>query len=147
MKLNTIKLKAQKGFTLIELMITVAIVGILASVALPAYQDYTIRAQVTEGMVLTDGAKTPIAEAYANTGTFPATNAEAGYGGASGKYVTGVAVGAAGIVVATFGGAAHSSLNAKTLTLTPSATASGNVKWACTSDAPQKYLPKVCTGV
>src|SRR5690606_26320400 len=90
MKLNTIKTQAQKGFTLIELMITVAIVGILAAVALPAYQDYTIRAQVAEGLSLASGAKVVVAEYYANRGDFPADNDGAGYGGAEGKYVTAV---------------------------------------------------------
>lgn len=64
--------KTQKGFTLIELMIVVAIIGILAAVAIPAYQDYIARAQVSEAVTLTGGAKTPLAEYYADNGTFPA---------------------------------------------------------------------------
>src|SRR5580698_2935258 len=67
----------QKGLTLIELMIVVAIIAILAAIAIPAYQDYLVRAQVSEGAVLTDGAKTAVAEYYSNTGSFPSQNASA----------------------------------------------------------------------
>ena len=137
------KLQSQKGFTLIELMITVAIVGILAAVALPAYQDYTIRAQVTEGMSLTAGAKASVAEFYANRGALPADDAEAGFSGASGKYVTSVAV-AAGVITATFGNDANSNLAGSTITLTPIPTATGNLEWDCTSDADPKYVPSSC---
>lgn len=145
MKLQTIKAKAQKGFTLIELMITVAIVGILAAVALPAYQDYTIRAQVAEGMALASGAKSAVAEYHANKGSFPTTNTEAGFSGAVGKYVSAVAVGTGGIIEASFGGDANTNLSGKKLTLTPTEdTTTGNVKWACSSDAAAKYLPQSC---
>ena len=68
----------QKGFTLIELMIVVAIIGILAAIAIPAYQNYTIRAQVTEGLNLADGWKTSVGEFYAQNGTFPAGSSTAG---------------------------------------------------------------------
>ena len=85
--------QVQKGFTLIELMIVVAIIGILAAVAIPAYQDYTIRSQVSEGLSLGAGAKTAVAEFYNQTGSFPSTNASAGLATATsitGSYVTGV---------------------------------------------------------
>lgn len=145
MKVNTLKAKAQKGFTLIELMITVAIVGILAAVALPAYQDYTIRAQVAEGLSLADGAKVVVAEYHANHGTLPADSKTAGYSGATGKYVTGTAI-ANGVITATFGGAANSNLANSTISLTPQAdTNTGNLTWNCTSSAVQKYLPSSCT--
>lgn len=149
MKLQTIKAKAQKGFTLIELMITVAIVGILAAVALPAYQDYTIRAQVTEGVTLADGAKASVAEYHSNKGSLPGSDTDAGYGGASGKYVTGVSVGANGVVTATFGGDANTNLSGETITLTPTEESAGNLKWECggsmkTSTTKAKYLPSSC---
>ncbi|MEO7200362.1 MAG: prepilin-type N-terminal cleavage/methylation domain-containing protein, partial [Dokdonella sp.] len=70
--------KMQKGFTLIELMIVVAIIAILAAIAIPAYQDYLVRSQVSEGATLSDGAKTAVAEYYANHGKFPPSNISAG---------------------------------------------------------------------
>lgn len=146
MKVNTLKAKAQKGFTLIELMITVAIVGILAAVALPAYQDYTIRAQVAEGLSLADGAKVVVAEYHANHGSLPGDSATAGYGGATGKYVTTTAIGANGVITATFGGNANANLNNATISLEPTVdTNTGNLTWACKSSAVQKYLPSSCT--
>ncbi len=72
------KRQLQSGFTLIELMIVVAIIGILAAIAIPAYQDYTKRAHVAEGMTLAGGSKTAIAEFYMSNGVFPSTNASAG---------------------------------------------------------------------
>ncbi len=147
MKLNTIKTQAQKGFTLIELMITVAIVGILASVALPAYQDYTIRAQVAEGLSLASGAKVVVAEYFANKGSLPATSADAGYGEAAGKFVSNVAI-VDGAITATFGGEANSKLktaSANQLSLTPvENTTSGVLVWTCGGTVPNKYLPSSC---
>ncbi len=142
--MKSIKSNVQKGFTLIELMITVAIVGILAAVALPAYQDYTIRAQVTEGLALAGGAKVTVAEYHANLGVFPSDNTEAGYDGAVGKYVASVEVSTAGAIVATFGGAANANITGATLTLTPTAETEGNLSWACASSASAKYLPSSC---
>ena len=140
-----IKLVAQKGFTLIELMITVAIVGILAAVALPAYQDYTIRAQITEGMSLAAGAKSTVAEFHSNKGVLPVTNAAAGYSGAVGKYVSAVAIGAGGVITATMGGAANSNITGTFVTLTPAEdAATGVLRWTCASTANAKYLPSSC---
>ncbi|WP_279610004.1 pilin [Burkholderia contaminans] len=147
MKLNTIKANTQKGFTLIELMITVAIVGILAAVALPAYQDYTIRAQVAEGFTLAEGAKTAVSEYFANAGTLPADGPTANYGGATGKYVTGVAV-AAGAITATYGNSSNAKIIGGTVTLTPKPDVNtGVLVWSCSYDGTkvvQKYVPSSC---
>lgn len=147
MKLQTIKAKAQKGFTLIELMIAVAIVGILSAVALPAYQDYTIRAQVTEGVSLASGAKAFVAEYHSNKGEFPDETAAAEYSGSTGKYVSGVAVGADGVITATFGGDANSNITDEgenTVVLTPTVESNGNISWECTGTVASKYLPSSC---
>lgn len=137
--------KGQQGFTLIELMIVVAIIGILAAIALPAYQDYTIRAQVAEPMTCADGAKAAVAEAYSNTGTLPISDAEAGYAGCAGKYTSGTAVGAAGIIVATLGVDANTLVAAETVTLTPTANATTQqLEWACTFSGDPKYVPGSC---
>jgi len=136
----------QQGFTLIELMIVVAIIGILAAVAIPAYQDYTIRARVAEGIGLASGVKTGVSEYYASEGTLPADNDEAGVTGASsinGNNVRSITVGAAGdITVAYSGGGVN--LNNKTLVLTPD-TSSGNLQWNCTlGDLGNQYRPSNC---
>jgi type IV pilus assembly protein PilA len=124
----------QKGFTLIELMIVVAIIGILAAIAIPAYQDYTVRAQVTEGLSLAGAAKAAVAESYSNTGLAPANRTEAGMSAnatdTSGKYVTGVAVGT-GTITITYGNGANSVIANQTLGLTPYETVDKSVAWRC----------------
>jgi type IV pilus assembly protein PilA len=124
----------QKGFTLIELMIVVAIIGILAAIAIPAYQDYTIRAQVSEGMTLAAAAKAAIAETYANSGDAPANRQEAGMSNnntdTEGKYVTSVAVNAAAIEI-TYGNDAHNNIVDGTVTLVPYLSTDDSISWVC----------------
>ncbi len=141
----------QKGFTLIELMIVVAIIAILAAIAIPAYQDYLIRSQVSEGAVLSDGAKTAVAEFYSNKGHFPLNNESAGLAPAAsiaGKYVTEVDVsGTPGIIEATYGNQANSAIATQTLQFSAIAHG-GSLEWTCKpADATafkSKYLPTSC---
>jgi type IV pilus assembly protein PilA len=124
----------QKGFTLIELMIVVAIIGILAAIAIPAYQDYTIRAQVSEGMTLAAAAKAAIAETYLNTGIAPANRADAGMSANAtdtfGKYVQSVGVDS-GTIVITYGYDVNAAIANDVVTLAPHTTADNSVTWVC----------------
>ena len=141
-------MKKQQGFTLIELMIVVAIIGILAAIAIPAYQDYTIRAQVSEGLNLSGGAKAAVAEYTMDRGSFPDTNDVAGLSASdtiSGKYVDDVDV-TNGLITVQYGNDAHNVIRGQTLTLSP-ATSAGSVEWTCTSpnnDIANKHLPAAC---
>ena len=131
---------SQKGFTLIELMIVVAIIGILAAIAIPAYQDYTIRAQVTEGLNLADGVKVAVADYYTQNGKYPAAGVMTlpsanGLGftaPATGKYSTVDIVGANGRIVATFvAPPANKNLNGLILSIAPYASTNGDLIWQC----------------
>jgi len=151
------KAQMQKGFTLIELMIVVAIIGILAAIAIPAYQDYIARSQMSEALSLASGLKTNVSEVFAQDGTCPAnTTATEGIAAATdikGNYVVSVTTG--GTAAASGGCTIVAKMNSTgvskgiqgaTLTLTLSNADKGSNVWACTSSAAQKYLPKSCTG-
>ena len=139
--------KVQQGFTLIELMIVVAIIGILAAVAIPAYQDYTKRANVTEGLSLASAAKTAVTEFFNSKGNMPTNNTIAGMAaGASikGNAVNTVQVSASGLVTITYN---TKVINNGTLVLSPTATA-GGVQWKCKapsgSTIKAQWLPSSC---
>ncbi|EPH7801988.1 pilin [Neisseria gonorrhoeae] len=154
----------QKGFTLIELMIVIAIVGILAAVALPAYQDYTARAQVSEAILLAEGQKSAVTEYYLNNGKWPADNGAAGVASPSdikGKYVESVTVTNGVVTAKMLSSGVNKEIQGKRLSLWAKRQ-DGSVKWFCgrpvqraagaakagTADANNaidtKHLPSTC---
>ncbi|WP_405227741.1 pilin [Lentisalinibacter sediminis] len=166
--------KVQQGFTLIELMIVVAIIGILAAIAIPAYQDYTIRSQVSEGLNLAAAAKAAVAESFLNTGEAPANRTVAGMSenavDTQGKYVASVNV-EGGDIVIVYGNDANAKINTDaaspdgtTLVIRPFTTVDDSITWVCgwgitgvtspagtalgtggsSTDIPAKYLPSSC---
>jgi type IV pilus assembly protein PilA len=148
-------MKQQKGFTLIELMIVIAIIGILAAIAIPAYQDYTVRSKVSEGLNLAGAAKLAVAETYDSEGQFMTggggADANASYGlpaagSINGNYVSQVAVTGNGLITITYnqnlGG--NPTANGEDMTLRPTAR-QGSMEWTCTGGSmPAKYRPSEC---
>jgi len=144
----------QKGFTLIELMIVVAIIGILAAIAMPAYQDYTVRSKVTEGLNLAAASKLAVTETWAANGKFPTSNQEAGLPDADtikGKYVQSVTVSNPGIITIIYGTTTGKMggkppMDGAKVTLTPSDVNAGSLTWKCAIDSADKnkYVPAEC---
>ena len=137
----------QKGFTLIELMIVVAIIGILASIAIPAYQDYTIRAQISEGLVLSAGAKAALIDYYVNRGDWPNNNVKAGLANQNdirGKYVKSVRV-KDNVIIVMYGNDANKAIVNKKINLT-AVYSRGIIRWTCASAGliQARHLPGAC---
>ena len=146
--MNSTIAKLEKGFTLIELMIVVAIIGILAAVAIPAYQDYTAKAQASEALMLLGGLKNPVSEAISqvgnSTGCAPPTGVVT-----VGRYVASMTLTAAGTapnatckMLAVFGNVGNTKIQTKSVSMTFNL---GDGAWACFSDLDPAVIPKVCT--
>jgi type IV pilus assembly protein PilA len=142
------KRSIQQGFTLIELMIVVAIIGILAAIALPAYQDYTVRAKVSEILARGAEAKTSIAEFYSSRGHYPASLASAGVVGTGVHYLkaaSGVAITTTGFTLTSSTGEFPPAAQTKTIHFSVTSTDNGVLVWKCAPlSMPAKYMPASC---
>lgn len=130
----------QSGFTLIELMIVLAIIGVLASIAIPAYQNYTIRAQITEGLNLSSGWKTAIVEYYSNTGAWPSNTDLTGSTPSTGNYVNSITV-TNGVILIQYGAAANQNIVGQSLSLVPYTNSNDDILWQCGLAAPPSGTP------
>jgi len=142
-------MRSHAGFTLIELMIVIAILGILLAIAIPAYSDYTVRARVTEGLNLASSGKTQVSESRLSTGSFPATNVAAGMTNTiASTYVTGLAVSAGGVITITYDtaiGRLPELVGGNTVQLTPTFS-TNTVQWGCAtgSTVAPRFVPARC---
>lgn len=126
--------RVQQGFTLIELMIVVAIIGILAAVAIPAYQDYTIRAQVSEGLNMASGIKTAVQDFHAARGFLGDDEVDFGVAKAKsykGNYVSAIEVADSGAIIITYGNRVNAAVDGATLSLYPGTNEAGSLVWIC----------------
>src|SRR5207248_7751861 len=138
--------RLQQGFTLIELMIVVAIVGILAAIAIPAYQAYVARSKVSETMAALGACKTSVTEyIQVNAGTLPANLAASGCGTVDSQYITSLDV-TSGAITVTPKWANISSAGSGDVTLTPGVTGAAVTGWSCTTTGPKKFVPAQCRG-
>lgn len=135
--------KMQQGFTLIELMIVVAIIGILAAIALPAYQDYTVRAKVSEVILAASSGKVPVAEFFQTKGVLP-NSASVVLTVQTSQYVTGLVWNGTAVTATTTDAAIGATGGGGTITMTPTDAGNGVLNWTCGGTIPKKYRPASC---
>ena len=137
-------MRTQKGFTLIELMIVIAILGILMAIAIPAYGDYSIRARVGEGINMASGAKLAVGEYYLSEGAYPTTTVAAGLDPTiSTSFLASLSVGASGVITITTQNTGALAGQDPVLNLTPT-TATGGINWSCSTTTGTQYVPSSC---